>query len=87
MINQIDMAVGAKLRQMRIEASISPAQLAARSGIAIHHYEAGERGDRRFPATELHRLARILDRPISTFFADCTLASVPGSETVSLYSA
>lgn len=87
MINQIDIAVGAKLRQMRVEASISPAQLAARSGMAIQDYEAGERGDRRLYAIELHRLARVLDRPISAFFADCTLASVPGSETVSLYNA
>lgn len=87
MINQIDMAVATKLRQMRIEAAISPAQLAARSGIAIHQYEAGERGHRRFPATELYRLARVLDRPISAFFTDCALASVTGRETVSLYGA
>ncbi len=87
MINQIDIAVGAKLRQMRTAASIGSARLATQCGIACHLYEAGERGERRFPATELHRLAKALDMPFSTFFTDCQFALMPSSQTIRLHSA
>ena len=65
MINQVDVAVGTKLRHMRTAAAISAACLAAQCGIALPHYEAGERGERRFPAVELRRLAKALDTPFS----------------------
>ena len=85
MINQIDVAVGAKLRQLRTAAGISSTRLAMQCGVALHHYEAGERGEQRFSARELHRLAKALDTPFSVLFVDYQVASVAGGQTVGLH--
>ena len=85
MINQIDVAVGVKLRQLRTATGMSSSRLATQCGIALHQYEAGERGERRFSARELHRLAKALDTPFSALFVDYQVASVAGGQTIGLH--
>ena len=85
MINQVDVAIGAKLRQLRTAAGMTTTRLAMQCGIALPHYEAGERGEQRFSARELHRLAKALDTPFSTLFVDYHVASVSRGKAVRLH--
>ncbi|MFW5942242.1 MAG: helix-turn-helix domain-containing protein [Chloroflexota bacterium] len=62
--------IGSLLRQARLEAGLSVAELAQQSGVEPETLEAYELGQREIPFLELEELARALDLSIDDFLED-----------------
>jgi transcriptional regulator with XRE-family HTH domain len=65
----MDFILGKKLRDARLEASLSQQMLAARLGITFQQIQKYEKGTNRIAASRLVSIARAVDKPIS-FFLD-----------------
>ncbi len=70
MANAVDAHVGARIRGLREERKVPTATAAEALGLAPEHYAGREAGSERIGAAELFRLAKLLDAPVSAFFAD-----------------
>jgi transcriptional regulator with XRE-family HTH domain len=66
--NPLDVHIGGRLRQRRLELEILPAELARVLGLTPKQYEECENGTRRLGAELLVRTARLLELPISWFY-------------------
>lgn len=68
--NEVDAQVGQRLRELRMLAGLSQSDLAATIGLTFQQLQKYERGVNRISASKLYLLARHLNIPVSTFFAD-----------------
>ncbi len=64
----VDIVLGARLRQARIEAGLTQNELAERMGWTQHLISLYESGSRRMHADLLPELARELEKPLSYFW-------------------
>ena len=65
----MDTWVGAKVRQLRLKASMSEDEAARVCGLELQEYRNSEEGARRFRSRELLALGRELGVSMSNFFA------------------
>jgi len=68
--NEIDAHVGSRLRLRRLLMGISQEKLGAALGLTFQQIQKYERGANRVGASRLFDLSRVLDVPVSYFFAD-----------------
>src|SRR3954452_9064395 len=68
--NEIDAHVGSRLRLRRLLMGISQEKLEAALGLTFQQIQKYERGANRVGASRLFDLSRVLDVPMSYFFAD-----------------
>lgn len=66
----LDAWVGAKIRSLRLQASMSEDDAARACGLELHEYQDGENGVRRFSSRELYELCREFEVPMTNFFDD-----------------
>ena len=66
----MDKSVGAKVRELRLQASMSAVDAARICGLELKEYLDGEAGARRLSARELYKLCRELQVPMTNFFDD-----------------
>src|SRR5689334_19938376 len=66
--NDIDLHVGARLKQERLRAGLSQQQLAAAAGVTFQQVQKYENGSNRVSAGRLAQSARALKLPIEEFF-------------------
>jgi transcriptional regulator with XRE-family HTH domain len=71
----MDFILGKKLRDARLEASLSQQMLAARLGITFQQIQKYEKGTNRIAASRLVSIARAVDKPISYFLDDAKEAA------------
>ena len=79
--NEIDAHVGSRLRLRRLLLGISQEKLGGALGLTFQQIQKYERGANRVGASRLFDLSRVLDVPVSYFFADMpeeTAAVMPG---------
>lgn len=65
----IDLRVGANLRQFRLEAGMSQAEIGARIGVSFQQVQKYENGTNRLAASRLWECAEALGVPVQAFFA------------------
>ncbi len=70
MANPIDIAVGKRLRQIRLIRNISQTDLGERLGISFQQIQKYEKGANRISASKLWLLAQELEVSVSYFFED-----------------
>jgi transcriptional regulator with XRE-family HTH domain len=68
--NEIDAHVGSRLRLRRLLLGISQEKLGGALGLTFQQIQKYERGANRVGASRLFDLSRVLDVPVSYFFAD-----------------
>ena len=66
----MDIWVGAKIRRLRLQASMREEYAARVCGLDLHEYKNSENGVRRFSSQELFELCREFDVPMTNFFDD-----------------
>lgn len=66
--NQIDVAVGQRIRTFRKDANLSQTQLADQIGVTFQQLQKYEKGINRVGVGRLLHIARALDLPITAFF-------------------
>lgn len=74
MPNPVDVHVGKRIRLRRLFLGMNQDMLASQLGITFQQVQKYEGGANRVSASRLSDMARILDVPISHFFADLPLA-------------
>lgn len=67
-LGEVDMHVGARIRLRRTLLGLSQMALGELVGVSFQQIQKYERGANRISAGTLHRLAEVLDTPISYFF-------------------
>ncbi len=72
-MNNTDIKIGRRIREMRLIRGISQAELAKKSGISFQNMQLYETGKNRVTAEKLFELAKILSVDISYFFTDDNL--------------
>jgi transcriptional regulator with XRE-family HTH domain len=65
-----DARVGTKLRQFRIMRGLSQTELGKELRVSFQQIQKYERGSNRISAGQLQEFARILEVPLTSFFAD-----------------
>lgn len=65
---RVDTSVGQRLREARLLAGLSQAQLGARIGVSFQAVQKYESGENRLSASRLLAVAEFLGRPVSFFF-------------------
>jgi transcriptional regulator with XRE-family HTH domain len=65
-----DARVGSKLRQFRIMRGLSQTELGKELRVSFQQIQKYERGSNRISAGQLQEFARVLDIPVTSFFAD-----------------
>ena len=65
-----DARVGSKLRQFRIIRGLSQTELGKELRVSFQQIQKYERGSNRISAGQLQEFARVLDVPVTSFFAD-----------------
>lgn len=73
----IDVAVGARVRLMRLARGMTQQKLADASGVTFQQMQKYERGLNRVSASRLVHIANALDCPVSTFFGNIASAEAP----------
>ena len=66
--NEIDLLVGSRVRQRRMQRGMSQEGLAAQLGLTVPQLQKYEKGVNRIGASRLHKIAGLLGVPIGTFF-------------------
>lgn len=66
----IDVHIGKRVRQRRVQLSLSQKELAESLGISFQQLQKNERGTNRIGASRLHEICHALDVPVSFFFDD-----------------
>ena len=77
----IDKHVGAQLRQRRSLLGLTQTELGQKLGLTFQSVQKYETGENRISASRLYQLARVLDAPISYFFAGLAGHESGGTET------
>lgn len=77
--NSVDVHVGARVRGRRMAVGLTQDKLAKSLGITFQQIQKYEKGVNRIGAGRLQAIARILEKPVSFFYAD---ASGPLSATL-----
>jgi len=67
-MNNVDVHVGARVREKRFQARLTVAVLASRAGVGAAQLLRYENGQERIPAQILVKLCRTLDMPVSHVF-------------------
>lgn len=75
MANAVDAHVGARVRTLREQRKVSTATAADVLGLTPEQYAGREAGSERIGAAELFQLAKLLNTPMSAFFADLPKAT------------
>ena len=70
--NQVDLSVGARLRQARLLAGASQEDVGAAIGVSFQAVQKYENGENRISAGRLAAAAKYLNVPMSFFFQDDT---------------
>ncbi len=78
MADTVDVHIGNSVRALRTAAGLTTADAASALGLDLAGYRARETGAKRLRARELFALARLLEAPVSAFFAHCPHRS-PGA--------
>src|SRR5262249_7458061 len=68
--NQVDLSVGARLRQARLLAGASQEDVGAAIGVSFQAVQKYENGENRLSAGRLAAAAKFLSVPMSFFFQD-----------------
>jgi transcriptional regulator with XRE-family HTH domain len=66
-VSAIDVAIGERIRQRRLELGLTQKKLAALLGLTAAQVQGFERGADRVAAAVLFEIARILEAPLQTF--------------------
>src|SRR4051794_41913353 len=66
--NEIDLPVGSRVRQRRMQLGMSQELLAEQLGITVPQVQKYEKGVNRIGASRLHKIAGLLGVPIGAFF-------------------
>ena len=66
----IDIAVGARVREMRTARGLSQEFVADRLGVTFQQVQKYEKGTNRIAASHLFRLSRLMQVKVGDFFAD-----------------
>ena len=72
-----DARVGSKLRQFRIMRGLSQTELGKELRVSFQQIQKYERGSNRISAGQLQEFARVLDVPVTSFFADGDAEALP----------
>src|SRR5256886_11431737 len=75
--NPIDVHVGSRVRLRRNMLGLSQEKLGEAIGLTFQQVQKYERGANRIGASSLHDLSRVLDVPVSFFFADILPVTAP----------
>lgn len=70
--NSVDVHVGARVRSRRMAVGLTQDKLAKAVGITFQQIQKYEKGANRVGASRLQAIARILEMPVSYFFADAS---------------
>lgn len=65
-----DLAIGQKVRALRLERGLSQAELGRMAGVSFQQLQKYEKGYNRISAGRLQRIAAALDVPITKFYSD-----------------
>ena len=68
MLDRVDVEVGAAIRRLRRERSLSQVAMGEALGISFQQVQKYENGRNRVSAGKLHKIADILGAPVSSFF-------------------
>lgn len=66
----VDVHVGKRVRERRVQLGMSQKNLAASVGVSFQQIQKNERGTNRIGASRMLELSRALDVPVSFFFDD-----------------
>ena len=75
-----DIAVGAKVRALRLACGISQEGLADKLGVTFQQVQKYEKGSNRLSASRLQMVAKVLNVPISHFFGETRTTSASATE-------
>ncbi len=81
-LNEVDVFVGQRLRELRMLAGLSQSDVAAGLGLTFQQLQKYERGFNRVSASRLYKLAQFFRVPVSVFFEGLE-AHAGGGVTVS----
>lgn len=70
MAHPVDVAVGHRVRELRIRADMTQQVLADRVGVSFQQIQKYEKGSNRMGASRLIEIANILEVPVSALFQD-----------------
>jgi transcriptional regulator with XRE-family HTH domain len=79
---QIDVHVGAKIRERRKELGISQTALGNKVGVAFQQIQKYENGANRVGASRLAAIAKVLEVRVDHFFPDDTKQKSPSGENI-----
>ena len=68
--SSIDIAIGARVRAVRLDCALSQQALADRLGVTFQQLQKYERGTNRIAVARLIDIASALDQPLSWFLRD-----------------
>lgn len=74
MPHPVDVAVGNRVRELRIRANMTQQVLAEKAGVSFQQIQKYEKGANRMGASRLVGIAEILNVPVSALFQDIDLA-------------
>lgn len=81
--NEVDAAVGARIRNLRLRNKLSQEEVGRRLSVSFQQVQKYEKGANRVGASRLSELAKIFDVPIGTFFSEAKPAKAPAkSQTI-----
>lgn len=66
--NEVDLALGRRVRTFRLRANLSQTELAGKLGLTFQQIQKYEKGVNRIAASRLVDIANALDAPLSAFF-------------------
>jgi transcriptional regulator with XRE-family HTH domain len=75
--NEVDAAVGARIRNLRLRNKLSQEEVGRRLSVSFQQVQKYEKGANRVGASRLSELAKIFDVPIGTFFSEAKPAKAP----------
>nr|WP_281413102.1 helix-turn-helix transcriptional regulator [Marivibrio halodurans] len=74
MPHPVDVAVGNRVRELRIRANMTQQVLAEKAGVSFQQIQKYEKGSNRMGASRLVGIAEILNVPVNALFQDIDLA-------------
>ncbi len=81
-LNEVDVFVGQRLRELRMLAGLSQSDVAAALGLTFQQLQKYERGFNRVSASRLYKLAQFFRVPVSVFFEGLDVRPTPEGEAV-----
>ena len=78
MAHNVDVHVGARMRQRRTLLGMSQSKLGNAVGLTFQQIQKYERGSNRIGSSRLYELAKVLDVPVSHFFEEMPANALAG---------